>query len=435
MKYCCALVLLLFLSLNIFSQYLPSADTLISLTNSTANFSGTNEGNYNEIKVVASWKNGMLDGPYLSYYPSGQIRAKGQYTENRRTGKWKVYAPSGDAYLVLFFNKYGTTSLRRVVSNGQSRVRFGKGIIHYRLPSMYSRNDSINGVVAVKHGLKHGVAEESYDNGNLYSVAGYKEGLFFGLRRIYQPATRPLAEMEYDLSGPCGMWKFYDENGNLESMRDFNDQNEYSSQRLFIGDYDVLWNQRCIIYIDCTFVSSDLLIAEDDSSLFNFSSHLFLNADVNTYTDPLLANEYSPTHDNPDLMPKQLGKSLIYPRGWLVLVDYFYNIQTSLLYHSVISLCPVGMTSDSESIVYGPWLYFPELRDLAQRSRNQKTINQLRMLKTGNFQFVIAAKMASNGFFCDPQYFINGLENYYMIPENEHESWLKSYGVFPPVCR
>ena len=32
-----------------------------------------------------------LNGPYLSKYPDGTIREKGNYTDNRRVGEWISY--------------------------------------------------------------------------------------------------------------------------------------------------------------------------------------------------------------------------------------------------------------------------------------------------------------------------------------------------------
>lgn len=426
------LMSLFFFGFNALAQFVPKGDTLYRISDSVAGYNGINIGYVNSIKVVAEWRNGMLDGQYVSYYENGNVRAKGHYTANRRTGKWKVYDETGKNLIIINFNRFGTTSIRRVKSGGLSHVRFGKGTIHYHQPSMIVAGDTIIGEVNIRHGLKHGAQTERYRSGSLYAVAEYKNGLYYGPRRLYFPATKPAAEMEYNDEGPTGMWKFFDEDGGLKSMRDFNDQSEYSAQRLFIGDFDLLWAQRCIIYIDSSFFPSSLSYASNDTTLFSFANKLFVDAEINAYADPLLSKEHFPTHDNQQLLPTSIINGKLFPKGWMLMVDYFYNIQTTLMYHSIISLCPIAMNADSNKTNYGPWLYFPELRDKAVRSNNNEMSKLLKLLKTGGFQYLLLANENRNGLTLINEI---GLNNNYRIPEQEHTLWLQSYGVNNPVCR
>ncbi|HNW90234.1 MAG TPA: hypothetical protein PKN48_11265 [Bacteroidales bacterium] len=41
-------------------------------------------------------KNGLLDGPFTSYYENGQKKAEGKYLDNQRKGNWKVWDAKGN---------------------------------------------------------------------------------------------------------------------------------------------------------------------------------------------------------------------------------------------------------------------------------------------------------------------------------------------------
>lgn len=47
------------------------------------------------IKVVYTRLDGRIDGSYQSYYKNGQLRAKGQFADNYRIGKWSLWDSMG----------------------------------------------------------------------------------------------------------------------------------------------------------------------------------------------------------------------------------------------------------------------------------------------------------------------------------------------------
>jgi Gliding motility associated protein GldN len=50
---------------------------------------------------------GMLNGNYISYYPNGKVKAKGQFVNNNRVGQWLVYDEQGNTVI----DRNYTTSL------------------------------------------------------------------------------------------------------------------------------------------------------------------------------------------------------------------------------------------------------------------------------------------------------------------------------------
>jgi hypothetical protein len=48
------------------------------------------------VNVDYSMKDGMLNGNYIAYYKNGKKKAKGEFRNNNRVGKWYVYDTSGE---------------------------------------------------------------------------------------------------------------------------------------------------------------------------------------------------------------------------------------------------------------------------------------------------------------------------------------------------
>ena len=55
------------------------------------------------------YRNGVLDGPTKTYYPSGALKEEGQYTKGEKTGVWKTYNEDGD---ILAEEAFGEQEIR-----------------------------------------------------------------------------------------------------------------------------------------------------------------------------------------------------------------------------------------------------------------------------------------------------------------------------------
>jgi antitoxin component YwqK of YwqJK toxin-antitoxin module len=54
--------------------------------------------------LKAFYKNGVLDGTVIRYYPSGKIEVKGQYVNDLKEGKWYFYSEDGHSDVVEYKN-------------------------------------------------------------------------------------------------------------------------------------------------------------------------------------------------------------------------------------------------------------------------------------------------------------------------------------------
>jgi gliding motility associated protien GldN len=64
-------------------------------------FSQTKKQVYEDKQVKAEYhlKSGLIDGKYISHYPSGKKKAEGYYKDNLRVGKWDVWDSTGKLHV------------------------------------------------------------------------------------------------------------------------------------------------------------------------------------------------------------------------------------------------------------------------------------------------------------------------------------------------
>lgn len=74
-----------------------------------------------------SYKAGMLDGPCVFYYRNGQIREKGTYTKNTRTGIWEYYYENGNKAKTIRLADDGPYLIDCYTEKGDTLARNGKG--------------------------------------------------------------------------------------------------------------------------------------------------------------------------------------------------------------------------------------------------------------------------------------------------------------------
>jgi len=120
-----------------------------------------------QIERIKTYKNDVLDGPYVIYYPTRNIMVKGEYENNYRTGDWYTYSESEKLSVKQTFSNKGQTS--------------------YKIDYYNNGNITIKG--HYQNGQKEGMWEHYHTNGNIEAKGIYK------------------------LSHEDGMWDYFDENG------------------------------------------------------------------------------------------------------------------------------------------------------------------------------------------------------------------------------
>ena len=49
-----------------------------------------------QTKHILTYKNSILEGPYIEYFKNGQIKSSGNFLNDLKTGKWLTYYRTGE---------------------------------------------------------------------------------------------------------------------------------------------------------------------------------------------------------------------------------------------------------------------------------------------------------------------------------------------------
>ena len=157
-------------------------------------------------------------GDWKYYYENGNLHAEGNFDGNDSVGSnWKIYSEKGgdfyseayDSMKVLDF-----TADRRPLS-----VAYYKGDEEMRF--QFNDNYTINARGKVRNGLKEGLWEFFYANGQKMLEAHYAGGIENGAYNSYRENGLPYFRGFYINGKRANIWEFYDEQGNLAGSQDF----------------------------------------------------------------------------------------------------------------------------------------------------------------------------------------------------------------------
>ncbi|HPB02605.1 MAG TPA: hypothetical protein PLZ67_06585 [Bacteroidales bacterium] len=395
-------------------------------------YSGVKSTSYNGDSIVPTWQNGMLNGDYKSFYSNGQLKAKGQFRNNFRTGKWTFYSEDGKGKVIIDFTEHGNVMLHRARIPGKGGVRFGRGKITNSIPDFdIFHSDTvqnfISGTVPFRGGLKHGTEIIKYSNGTIKSETQFRFGLYDGLRKIYFSNGQLNFQCEYRDGAPIGQRKEYSPDGALVSARVM-DMSGNGQASFHLDQFDVFMSARKFVYADTLFDETALFFKPDSAlPLFGVLNSAFEKGNLSAYADDELKEIYFPMHDKPDLsgLQKEDGdyKNL---RGFVYKIDEVFNTQTWLMYKYPLAIQPVSSVSANDSLTFhgGPWLYFPQLR-----SEIPASDYHFSFFKSFGYPFMTAMQLGMiprQIDFSDPDAI--ALEQLRSV-ELEHELWLLFYGL------
>lgn len=165
-----------------------------------------------QLRCVANWKDGKLDGDYTFYHPNGKLQSKGSYIKNVQSGKWFFYSEDGFPLSeeIYLYDK----GLR--LRNGLFRFYNKQGILVEETP--YTK-DAINGL-----------AKLYFDNGFLKQETTYKNGEVVGLTKLFKEKIRDVLDGigKMQKSGIItGEWKYFHDDGKtLETIGNYNEKGE-----------------------------------------------------------------------------------------------------------------------------------------------------------------------------------------------------------------
>lgn len=209
---------------------------------------------YNELGQKVS--EGIIDeqgtrkGAWIDFYPSGEVRAKGDYQNNLRSGSWTFYFRSGGIEqkgrfergryqgLWTWYYPNGNTWREESYFNGKEDGMF---VEYDHAGNILTKGDYINGekegewIYQVGDhlergryviGLREGEWKYFFNNGKLQYEGLYVQGNPDKRHKYYYPSGVLKEEQYYELGIREKNWKKYDEDGNLVMTITYNNDAE-----------------------------------------------------------------------------------------------------------------------------------------------------------------------------------------------------------------
>ena len=102
-----------------------------------------------------SFKNGVMEGPWVSYHENGQLLSEGAFKNGKTEGPWVLYYDNG------------RLSLKGTFKNGKYE---GPWVFYYDNGQLEMKGD-------FKNGEREGLWIDYYDNGQLNKKGNYKKGV------------------------------------------------------------------------------------------------------------------------------------------------------------------------------------------------------------------------------------------------------------------
>lgn len=189
----------------------------------------------------------VLDGGYSSYFDNGNLKTKGQYSNNKATGKWEFYYESGQLKMEgqlkenanvgtwVYYFENGNKSMEGPVQGlnkeGEWKYYFESGQL--KESGSYQANKKI-GVwkTFYENGDTHIVTEYSngkesctiyYNSGSVKGEGSLTKGMKSGNWKEYYPNGALANEGKYEMDKKIGEWVYYYDNGQISKTGEYRD--------------------------------------------------------------------------------------------------------------------------------------------------------------------------------------------------------------------
>lgn len=184
-----------------FKSYFDSGELYREGSFSEGNLEGERTTYYRSgaISVKENYQEDLNQGKYLSYFQDGQLEAEGSFDEGNKVGKWVYYFRNGNKRKVQNFDENGKENglEETFTKNGWklSEHTFNKGVVDSYV--FYSKDGDV-------------ISEGSRKGGELVYKSFFKNGNIS-------------AEGVYNRKGKNGEWNYYDFNGTLQTTTKYED--------------------------------------------------------------------------------------------------------------------------------------------------------------------------------------------------------------------
>jgi antitoxin component YwqK of YwqJK toxin-antitoxin module len=180
----------------------------------------------NREKINRKDNNNLKQGKWIYFYDDGTVRLEGTYRNDKKNGYFKDYDKDGN---LISVTKYIDGVLQEDVAE----------LAELEVRTDYYPNGQVKTIASYKDGIPEGVRREFTEEGKIKMAYIFKageiigegimneEGAKNGEWKEYFPNGSLRAEGKYNDGKRVGEWVFYHENGNIEQTGYYNDFGEY----------------------------------------------------------------------------------------------------------------------------------------------------------------------------------------------------------------
>lgn len=199
-----------------------------------------------ELKAEGEYVNDKKINEWVYYYQNGKIEQRGKYDKsNKPTGDWKWYYESGNILRTETFMR-GRAEGEMVEYTDSSQVVTKGLFVDGEKEGFWLSNDGdMRYEGEYKNGLRSGLWKIYYNNnGKLAEEGSYIEGLPNGKFRFYYINGKIKEEGEYMMGNKEGNWKKYDTEGLLYTTIQFNNNIEVKIDGFKVKEEDSSINEK-----------------------------------------------------------------------------------------------------------------------------------------------------------------------------------------------
>jgi len=166
-----------------------------------------------ELKAEGEYEDNKRTGDWVFYYRNGTVEHRGKYFEGLPQGKWLWYFENGNLRRDEFYRRgkedgsvveYDVDG--RVVAKGEFVSGYKEGEWYYHVGDHVEKG-------AYRDGERTGEWIHEYPDGQVSFRGEYVAGMPVGRHRWYHPNGQVMKEGNYSSGIRTGSWKKYDENG------------------------------------------------------------------------------------------------------------------------------------------------------------------------------------------------------------------------------
>ncbi len=216
-----------------------------------------------QIKEIANYANGLLQGENIDFFENGKPRYRANFVNDELDGEYR------------FFNEKGAMLQKKHFQNGnldglfQAYFAVGEALPEFYVP--YSSGDVSEKLI------------EYFATGGIYQEIQFKDGEPHGFEKTYHLNNRLFSEIIYEKGTPVGEYKTFHSNGNIKELGTYENGKFHGPFKIFYYDgtlhSEITYNNGELHGIYRSYDTDQKLFYEYENQKGKIISYTFYNKD------------------------------------------------------------------------------------------------------------------------------------------------------------